>query len=88
MVDEFEPHIGVSAVSTEPASDILPPSLCPLSACTFSLKNKQFFKKIISNFPFDFFFNSFIAQVCCLYFHTFVNIQVFLLLMISSFISV
>ena len=36
----FEPHIGLSAVSTELASDPLSPSLCP-SLHSPSLKNKH-----------------------------------------------
>ena len=34
---EFEPHVGFSAVSVEPALDPLPPSLCPSPACMHSL---------------------------------------------------
>ena len=42
MVREFEPHMGLSAVSTEPALDPLSPfiSAPPLLCLSFSLKNK------------------------------------------------
>ena len=39
MVHEFEPHMGLSAVSAEPASDLLSPSLSAptLLVCALSL---------------------------------------------------
>ena len=38
MIHEFEPRVGLSAGSAEPAWDSLPPlSLCPSPACAFSL---------------------------------------------------
>ena len=45
-VREFESHIGLSAVSTDPASGPLSPSLSdpPLLTCALSLKNKHFKK--------------------------------------------
>ena len=48
-VREFEPHVRLSAVSTEPALDPLAPSLSVpplLFSLSLSLKNKQTFKKI------------------------------------------
>ena len=43
-VREFEPHIGLSAVSAEPALDPLPPFSAPPCLCSLSLslslKNK------------------------------------------------
>ena len=42
-VHEFEPHVGLAAINSEPASDPLSPSLCPfpvhiLSLCQESIK--------------------------------------------------
>ena len=45
-VCELEPYIGLAAVSTQPTSDPLSPSLCSLvgtHTCVLSLKNKYIF---------------------------------------------
>ena len=47
MVHEFEPHIGLSAVSTEPPSDPLSLSLCHFPAHAVSLSQKETFKKLL-----------------------------------------
>ena len=39
-VHEFEPHIGLAAVSTEPTLDPLSPSLCPSPTCSLSFSLK------------------------------------------------
>ena len=39
MLQEFQPHIGLTAVSTEPAGDPAPPLPRPCS-CSFSLSQK------------------------------------------------
>ena len=48
---EFEPRVGLAAVSTEPASGPLSPSLSapPPLELSLSLKNKQTFKKILKS---------------------------------------
>ena len=45
MVREFESRIGLTAVSAEPALDLLSPSLCHSPTCTLSKIN---IKKIIN----------------------------------------
>ena len=46
-VHEFEPHIGLSAVSTEPPSDPLSLSLSATSLLMLSLSQKETFKKLL-----------------------------------------
>ena len=51
MVCEFEPHIGLSAVSPEPASDpcSCPPTLVPPSAHSLSKINKRKKREFVKN---------------------------------------
>uniref|UniRef100_A0A673SZU6 Uncharacterized protein n=1 Tax=Suricata suricatta TaxID=37032 RepID=A0A673SZU6_SURSU len=48
---KFKPHIRLSAVSTEPASDplSLSLSLCPLPACSLSPSLLTYFKKMFNH---------------------------------------
>ena len=45
LAGEFEPHIGLTAITAETASDPLFPSLCPSLACSLSPSQKQTLKK-------------------------------------------
>ena len=59
VVHEFKPHIRLAAVSAEPASDPLSPSLCPSPTCILSKKKtlKNFCKECVTYYIYNVRFN-------------------------------